>query len=620
MRIAIHTHSTFPAESASPLFLRISFFFGVFLCFALLLPASIRANSVRSLYLETDKAFQRLQKDTEKRKFRSNWEEIAQNFETAYDRDPLDTWAPASLYRAGETYLALARFSGRSSDREKAIAFFRRTFQECPKSRYKFHAEDQLKELGAPLHASAAPRIISEPPAPPPLPAAQTGPPVKNAKTTRPEEKISLPPPVSPLLASASPVLPLLVQENPTEKSPAGHPAGMDEKTRNTTGLGLIRGLRYQTYPNRTRIVVDADDEIAYAYNDLNRDKANGLPPRVYVDFNKATLMDDVPAAIEINDPQVKVIRIARNTQDRVRLVMDLDKSRDFKVFQLFDPHRTVIDIWGESKPSDRPELAASLPPAALPPVELPPPGTVNAGAIRRQFVLGVHRIVLDPGHGGKDPGAVGHSKGILEKDVNLQMAKVVAEKLRKALKCEVLLTRTDDTYLALEERTQFANQKKADLFISIHTNAALNRKAQGIETYFLNLATDEESIAVAARENATSTKNISDLQTILNDLMQNAKINESSRLASYVQRGMFTSVRPHYKDISDKGVKQAPFYVLLGAQMPSILIETGFITHPKESKRLTSTQYQNRLADGVVEGVRRYIQDHFPQNTGTTP
>ncbi|MCW7754706.1 N-acetylmuramoyl-L-alanine amidase [Desulfobotulus sp. H1] len=556
--------------------------------FVLLFPTSPSwGQTVRNLYLQTDRDFQNLQKDPGKRQYRSHWEDVAKAFKDAYNQDPDDGWAPASLYRAAEVYLGLSQFSGRREDRDQAIALFQKVFHECPKSRYKFRASAKLKELNAPL----------APPAPPP--SAQV--PLKTTRSTRPD---------TPTTVTTAPAATASAPPAATLPVPAPPPARVKAEGEDTSHLGKIQGVRYQTYPNRTRIVVDADRELAYSFNDLNRDRSTGLPPRVYVDFKLATLMEGLTPSIDVQDPQVKTLRIARNTADRVRLVMDLDQSRDFKVFQLFDPHRTVIDIWGTTSSSDKAELAASIP-AAAPPV----PAAVNGGAIRRQLALGVRRIVIDPGHGGKDPGAIGHVKGVFEKDINLQIAKILAEKLKKELQCDVILTRTGDTYLTLEERTQFANQHKADLFLSIHTNAAINRNAYGIETYFLNLATDEESIAVAARENATSTKNISDLQTILNDLMQNAKINESSRLASYVQKGMVDSVKPHYSHISDKGVKQAPFYVLLGAQMPSILIEAGFITNPRECQRLTNPQYQSRIADGIVEGIRRYIREHFPDN-----
>jgi N-acetylmuramoyl-L-alanine amidase len=181
-------------------------------------------------------------------------------------------------------------------------------------------------------------------------------------------------------------------------------------------------------------------------------------------------------------------------------------------------------------------------------------------------------------------------------------------------LKSEVYLTRNSDKFLTLEERTAIANTKNADLFISIHTNSHKNRRAHGIETYFLNLATDDEAIRVAAIENATSTKNISDLQTILSDLMQNAKINESSRLAGYVQSSMVRHLKKkRYTRIKDKGVKQAPFYVLLGAQMPAILVETSFISNPRECKRLVTPRYQERLCEAIINGIRSYIKATSP-------
>ncbi len=161
---------------------------------------------------------------------------------------------------------------------------------------------------------------------------------------------------------------------------------------------------------------------------------------------------------------------------------------------------------------------------------------------------------------------------------------------------------------------------KKGDLFISIHANSAINRTAFGIETYFLNLTTDDESISVAARENATSTKNISELQTILNDLLQNAKINESSRLATYVQKELCCNLSKKYNRINNKGVKQAPFYVLIGAQMPAILVETAFISNSTECQRLMDPKYQNSLCDGIIKGIRKYIAEIQPTATFGKP
>ena len=201
-----------------------------------------------------------------------------------------------------------------------------------------------------------------------------------------------------------------------------------------------------------------------------------------------------------------------------------------------------------------------------------------------------------------------------------LALAKKLAQKIRSELACAAVLTRETDKYLTLEERTAIANTKNADLFISIHTNSARDKRAYGLETFFLNLATDDEAIRVAAFENATSEKNISDLQTILTDLMQNAKINESSRLAAHVQSELSGHMKKTYSKIKSKGVKQAPFYVLLGAQMPAILIETSFISNPRECKRLMDPRYQDKLCEGIVRGIKAYIKETNPTALLKTP
>ena len=218
----------------------------------------------------------------------------------------------------------------------------------------------------------------------------------------------------------------------------------------------------------------------------------------------------------------------------------------------------------------------------------------------------GIRLIVVDAGHGGKDPGAVGPNR-TREKDVTLKMAKYLAEQLRKELKCEVRLTRSDDRYLKLRDRTSYANKVDADLFISLHANANKNRNAYGLETYFLNLAKNNQAAEVAARENGTTLEEVSHLEAILFDLMANAKINESSRLATEVQQALVSGLKPHYSDIKDLGVRQGPFHVLLGATMPSVLVETAFISNHREEKRLNSSDYQKRVASAIVRGVKSY-------------
>lgn len=226
--------------------------------------------------------------------------------------------------------------------------------------------------------------------------------------------------------------------------------------------------------------------------------------------------------------------------------------------------------------------------------------------SLAQQLGLGVRKIVIDPGHGGSDPGAMAF--GLKEKDIVLKVAQKVAKILEKTQRYEVALTRSKDVYLPLEERTAIANTLNGDLFISIHVNAHPDNTIGGVETYFLNLATNAEAMRVAALENATSTHNISELQGILTDLMRNSKIDESSRLARFVQANLATGMNKQYNS-RDLGVKQAPLYVLIGAEMPAVLAEISFITNPKEAELLREESYLDRIAEQIVAGIVAYVE-----------
>ena len=371
-----------------------------------------------------------------------------------------------------------------------------------------------------------------------------------------------------------------------------------------TTG-NAITDIRYGTLPSRTRIVLDTQGALVFSHGMLRHDPSNKKPKRIWIDIHGKTGKGLKPTLTLPNDPRVKQVRSGLYKPGTVRVVVDAVNFSHYKVFALKKPYRIVVDIWSGSPSTPKK--------APAPGFKINDPITPND--LARQLALGVHRIVIDAGHGGKDHGAPGYFKGVAEKKITLSLAKKLAVKLRKELDCEVILTRSTDRFLTLNERTTLANKKRADLFISIHANASRNKKAYGVETYFLNLARDRDSINVAARENATSEKNISDLHTILNSLMKNAKINESSRLAQYVQTSLVSGLKTKYNRIHDKGVKQAPFYVLLGARMPAILVETGFISNKAECKRLTSSAYQDKICTGIVSGVKRYIQSTNPSS-----
>ena len=222
--------------------------------------------------------------------------------------------------------------------------------------------------------------------------------------------------------------------------------------------------------------------------------------------------------------------------------------------------------------------------------------------------------IVVDAGHGGKDHGARSAS-GIKEKNVNIKIAKHVKTILVNRFKYRVVMTRKDDTFIPLKDRSKISNKRNADLFVSIHANAAKRKSAHGIETYFLGTSHNERALETAARENGELVKSVKDnqVQQILASLITTTKINDSSRLAGRVQENLYKSSKKKYRGLKNLGVKEGPFYVLHGADMPSILVEVGFLTHRKEARMLSQPKYLYQLASSIAEGIHKYLQDKGP-------
>jgi len=372
--------------------------------------------------------------------------------------------------------------------------------------------------------------------------------------------------------------------------------------------LAQVKDIRHWSTPAYTRVVIDLERPVKYTAHLLEEDRNLKKPRRLYVDLERAYVSSDIETSIPIRDGLLQRARAGQYTKDRVRVVLDINSIGGHKIFRLHDPFRIVVDVRGTVRKDDKDERPSKAKKRSarkgIRKVEKPD----KSLSLARQLGLSVKRIVIDPGHGGKDPGTY-YKGGIKEKNIVLNLAKALARKVEKKLGCEAILTRNKDAFVSLERRTAFANVKKADLFISLHINAHKQKGVRGLETYFLNMATDARAVMVAARENATSEKNISDLQTILNDLMLNTKISESSKLAHEVQKGIMGNVKKRYKKVRNLGVKQAPFYVLIGAEMPAVLVETGFITNPTERKRLLSKKYLDSLADGITAGIDGYIR-----------
>ena len=253
--------------------------------------------------------------------------------------------------------------------------------------------------------------------------------------------------------------------------------------------------------------------------------------------------------------------------------------------------------------------------PLRLPPPERPPapPVTNSTGefSIARQLGLHASRIVIDPGHGGHDPGA--KARGLAEADLVLDVAHRLEQRLSTQPGLEVVMTRRRDNYLPLEARTTLANRVQADLFLSIHANASRNSYARGVETYFLNLATDPAAERLAARENVAGVKTMHDLEGLLQTIATNSKVNESRDFAEAIHRALLHTLRTVDPELPDLGVKQAPFVVLIGARMPSILAEISFVTNRQDATLLSTDAYRDLIADALFEGILRYQRSLDP-------
>jgi len=347
-----------------------------------------------------------------------------------------------------------------------------------------------------------------------------------------------------------------------------------------------INKLRYSTYQTHTRVVLDLDGSAEFTRNRLTN------PDRIFFDLKNCTLPSK-DKTVSVNNGTINSIRMAQYDSKTVRVVLEVNDIQKYSAFTLEDPNRLVIDIYnGKNKKRAKKDSKSR--------------GKILADKNKYK----IKRVVIDPGHGGKDPGAVG-PRGTREKDIVLRVSKKLGKLLKKD-GVEVIYTRDRDKFVPLNDRTEIANSKKADLFISIHTNASKKRKTRGMETYFLSWSNDREAIKVAARENKVSIKKMQKMQgglsMILQDLARNSKREESKRLAYSVQSEMVNSLKRDYNKIQDLGVKYALFYVLVGAEMPSILVEISFISNRDEEKRLATNKYRDRIAKAIAKGIDKYI------------
>ena len=342
-------------------------------------------------------------------------------------------------------------------------------------------------------------------------------------------------------------------------------------------------------------------------------------PDRLYFDLQNTKLSPDLPEFFEVNDALIHRIRVGQNRPGVVRIVLDFGKINQYHYFGLYDPFRLVVDAFGQ-RPSADAQVSASdsdrVPGQQQQAnrADGPPPGTAAAPSeadvgLTRVLGLKVKRVALDPGHGGEDTGTIGPS-GLLEKDLVLDVSRRLKELLETRLGTEVILTRSRDEFIPLEERTAIANQQQADLFISIHANSARNREASGVETFILDFASEDEALEVATRENASSQRSVRELEKLLTQIAYREYNHESQELAQVVQQNLFTGLRSHRPSHQDRGVKRAPFIVLIGSRMPSILTEIGFLSNPSDENYLRREEAREHVAEALYGGIEKYFRE----------
>ncbi|MGE4505086.1 MAG: N-acetylmuramoyl-L-alanine amidase [Desulfovibrionaceae bacterium] len=595
------------------------------LCCLVVLLAALTATSALALGVgqEFNRAydsFHALRKDSAKAKYRAEWEKVLRGFAQVYRQDPEGSYAPKALYYHARVYEEIGLRSGWKSDFEKAVDYFDRVVGRFPRHAWADDCLYRAAEIRQNrLHQPAAAyadllTIVKSYPNGDMAPKARAE--LARHDAAQAAQVVARPAPASASPAAEEPAAqePGAAAEEPEHSDLVAAPDRIADPD-NVAHLDLVRYLSSDEY---TRVVFDLDAKVQYYYKFLDPLPDQGKGHRVYIDLKNTRIGGDVPRNVTISDGILRGYRAAQNDPTTTRVVLDLLDYQEHKVFHLENPFRLVIDVYapGNAAPETH-EGGTHGGDVALEKRDAKPgvpPRDVDPGDLIEVLGLKVKTVMLDAGHGGKDPGA--HHNGLREKDVNLKVTLMLG-KLLEEKGYNVLYTRTKDVFVPLEDRAAMANMKKADLFISLHCNANNKSAIRGLETYSLSLKSSSEAAKrVAARENGVQPHQISDSQLIITELMLNSKMEESSDLAAMIQRTVVKKMPDKY-GIKDHGRRQAPFYVLMGAKMPAVLVELGYTTNATEAKYLKSDTYLTHLAKGIASGIEAYREhiERYAQN-----
>ena len=421
--------------------------------------------------------------------------------------------------------------------------------------------------------------------------------------------------------------------------------------------LRQVTAVRHWSLSDVTRVIIEVTGDFEF-----HSERAHD-PERIFFDVlhSRPRIGGRRSYSDTVADKLVKKVRVAEKQAGVTRVVLDLQSNADYSATQLSNPDRLVIELRIKSAftpPTLRPAVITQILPPAPATVSMPvsapgsappaplisPPTTFSkldsgavaetksdraldpvesgraaklasdgSGSLTRALGLKIRRVVLDPGHGGHDEGTSG-SQGLLEKDLVLDVALRLGKLIESRMGSEVIFTRSDDTFIPLERRTAIANESRADLFLSIHANSSPYPRIGGVESYYLSFTDAKDSLVVASRENASSDKSVFELHDLIQRITLQDKAEESKEFAATIQAALFPFASHYDPGIKNRGIKKAPFVVLIGASMPSVLAEIGFLSNSREEALLKKPDHRQKLAEALYKGVSRYAQSlsHF--------
>ena len=586
------------------------------IAFAASSPASIDYEKARASYQSFFKSKTRMDR-------RDQWISVIKKFESVYKNHFPSNEAYKAIFTTGDLYEQLFSISRRDKDLDAALEAYQKTVKEFKPDRL---TDDALYRQGEIFFSRG-----------------------KYVAALNSFEKVSTLIPKGDVAAKARsrisnvrsfvPKGDLVKQVSLKETKNTSY---SKENSSLTGGKKLIlKKIDYKVGSDSFRVVVYTSEAVTFSQGRLSK------PERVYINFKETQLADSVAKEIKIGSRFLKGLRLSQLDKENTRLVVDLNESNNLKIGVWSEGHKLFVELSNKKAPDVKVASKSKIPftkkIASKPKIPFTKkiaskPKTPSTKAVNfdkkvkhnkepRKVAVKVSKkrslpvvnkklplIVVDAGHGGSDLGAKGY-RGIQEKNVNLAIALRLKDILTSRYKYRVILTRGDDTFIPLPGRGKIANDNNADVFVSVHANAAPRRAAHGIETYYLGQGHSEEAKATAARENGKLVRSVKDDETqeILASMISTTKINKSSRLAGNIQNQLYQSMRKKYSGVKNLGVKEGPFFVLHDTNMASVLVEVGFLTNPREESRLKQSSYLDRLASSIAKGVSKFVQDSDP-------